>query len=100
MPIKFLLLGGGCGLFGRGGGSADCIFMGVGIFPSSATFLTKCIVFFPVLKRLACGKQSSCLGWIYKLSGGKESSLKLPLFLLDFYSRGRKNHDSHRRDRI
>ena len=33
MPIKFLLLGGGSWFFGRGGGSADFIFMGVGIFP-------------------------------------------------------------------
>ena len=34
MPIKFLLLGGGSGLFLEGGGgSANFIFMGVGIFP-------------------------------------------------------------------
>ena len=34
MPIKFLLLGGGgLGFFRRGGGSANFIFMGVGIFP-------------------------------------------------------------------
>ena len=34
MPIKFLLLGGGRGFYGRGGGgSANFIFMGVGIFP-------------------------------------------------------------------
>ena len=34
MPIKFLSLGGGVvGFLGRGGGSADIIFMGVGIFP-------------------------------------------------------------------
>ena len=34
MPIKFLVLGGGRGSFGRGGGgSANFIFMGVGIFP-------------------------------------------------------------------
>ena len=34
MPIKFLVLWGGHGFFGRGGGSADFIFMGVGIFPN------------------------------------------------------------------
>ena len=36
MPIKFLLLGGGgSGLFWKGGGgSANFIFMGVGIFPN------------------------------------------------------------------
>ena len=34
MPIKFLLLGGGCwGFFEEGGGSENYIFMGVGIFP-------------------------------------------------------------------
>ena len=35
MPIKLLLLGGGgvLGFFRRGGGSANFIFMGVGIFP-------------------------------------------------------------------
>ena len=37
MPIKFLLLGrgGARGFFGRGGGSANFIFMGVGIVPTS-----------------------------------------------------------------
>ena len=34
MPIKFLLLGGVLGFFRRGGGSANFIFMGVGIFPN------------------------------------------------------------------
>ena len=35
MPIKFLLLGGGVlGFFRRGGGSANFIFMGVGILPT------------------------------------------------------------------
>ena len=35
MPIKFLLLGGGgvLGSLERGGGSANFIFMGAGIFP-------------------------------------------------------------------
>ena len=39
MPIKFLLLGGGggaLGFFRRVGGSANFIFMGVGIFPIKA----------------------------------------------------------------
>ena len=35
MPIRFLLLGGGVlGFLGRGGGSANFIFMGAGIFPT------------------------------------------------------------------
>ena len=33
MPTKFLLLGGGLGFLRRGGGSANFIFMGMGIFP-------------------------------------------------------------------
>ena len=33
MPIKFLLFGGVLGFLGRGGGSANFIFMGAGIFP-------------------------------------------------------------------
>ena len=34
VPINFLVLGGGGrGFFGRGGGSANFIFMGAGIFP-------------------------------------------------------------------
>ena len=38
MPIKFLLLGGAVlGFFRRGGGSANFIFMGVGIFPNIGT---------------------------------------------------------------
>ena len=32
MSIKFVVLGGGYFGFGRGGGSADFIFMGAGIF--------------------------------------------------------------------
>ena len=36
-----------------------------------------CIVFFPVLKPLACGIQSRCLGWTYKLPGGQKFSIKL-----------------------
>ena len=42
MPIKFLLLGGGGVLLGfvleGGGGSANFIFMGVGIFPTFGHF--------------------------------------------------------------
>ena len=34
MPTKFLVLGGGVGVFWRGGGSANCISMGVGISES------------------------------------------------------------------
>ena len=45
MRIKFLVLGGGGrrGLFGRGsgGGSADFIFMGVGIFPKESEVLKR-----------------------------------------------------------
>ena len=36
-----------------------------------------CIVFFPVLKPLACGRQSRCLDWTYKLPGGQKFSIKL-----------------------
>ena len=40
MPIKFLLLWGGFWDFLEGGGgSANFIFMGVGIFPNSSNFL-------------------------------------------------------------
>ena len=41
MPIKFLLLGGEgvLGFFRRGGGSANFIFMGVGIFPIEENML-------------------------------------------------------------
>ena len=31
---------------------------------------------FPVLKPLACGRQSQCLGWTYKLPGGQKFSIK------------------------
>ena len=37
--------------------------------------------FFPVLKPLACGRQSRCLGWTYKLPGGQRLVLSFPLFL-------------------
>ena len=41
-----------------------------------------CIVFFPVLKPLACGRQARCLGWTYKLLGGQKFSIKFsPLSL-------------------
>ena len=41
MPIKFLLLGGRVVGFleGGGGGSADFIFMGVGIFPIKTSLI-------------------------------------------------------------
>ena len=46
MPIKFLLLGGVLGIFGRGGGgNANFIFMGAG------TFLTKECVFASLAKK-------------------------------------------------
>ena len=37
MPIKVLLLRGGVGVSQKGGGSANFIFMGVGIFPNNRT---------------------------------------------------------------
>ena len=44
MSIKFLVLGGG-GILGLGGGSADSIFMGAGIFLSLGCSLAKRTVF-------------------------------------------------------
>ena len=46
-----------------------------------------CIVFFPVLKPLACGRQSRCLNWTYKLPGGKKFSIKLSPLSLGFSQR-------------
>ena len=43
-----------------------------------------CIVFFLVLKPLACGRQSRCLGWTYKLPGGQKSSIKLSALSIGF----------------
>ena len=40
MPVKFLLLGGVLGFFRRGGGSANFIFMGAGIFLNLTLFKT------------------------------------------------------------
>ena len=37
--------------------------------------------FSPVLKPLACGRQSRCLGWTYKLPGGQIFSIKLSALL-------------------
>ena len=55
MPIKVLLLGGGVlGFLERGGGSANFIFMGVGIFPIRGPAATLFI------SRDAC---SDSLGW-------------------------------------
>ena len=36
-----------------------------------------CIAFFPVLKPLACGRRSRCLGWTCKLLGGQKFSIRL-----------------------
>ena len=41
----------------------------------SVTNLMCCI--FPILKPLTCGRQSGCLGWIYRLPGGQKFSFKL-----------------------
>ena len=46
-----------------------------------------CIVFFPVLKPLACGRQSRCLGWTYKLPGGQKFSIKLSALSVGFPQR-------------
>ena len=45
------------------------------------------IVFFPVLKPLAFGRQSQCLGWIYKLPGGQKFSIKLSPLSVGFPQR-------------
>ena len=37
-----------------------------------------CIVFFPVLRPLACGRQSRCLGRTYKLPGGQNCFARPP----------------------
>ena len=46
-----------------------------------------CIVFFPVLKPLACGIQSRCLNWVYKLPGGQKFSIKLSPLSVGFPER-------------
>ena len=46
-----------------------------------------CIVFLPVLKLLACGRQSRCLDWTYKLSGGQKFSIKLSPLSVGFPQR-------------
>ena len=35
------------------------------------------MLYFSVLKPLACGRQSQCLGWTYKLPGRQKFSIKL-----------------------
>ena len=42
---------------------------------------------FPVLKSLACGRQSRCLGWTYKLPGGEEFSIELSPLSVGFPQR-------------
>ena len=46
-----------------------------------------CIVFFPVLRPLTCGRQSRCPGWTYKLPGGQKFSIKLPRLSVGFPQR-------------
>ena len=46
-----------------------------------------CIVFFPVLKPLACGRRWRCLGWTYKLPGGQKFRIKLSPFSVGFPQR-------------
>ena len=48
---------------------------------------TWCIVFSPVLKPLACGRQSRCMGWTYKLPGGQKFSIKLAPLSVGFPQR-------------
>ena len=43
-----------------------------------------CILFFPVLKPLACGRQSRCLDWTYKLPGGQKFSIKISALSVGF----------------
>ena len=50
-----------------------------------------CIVFFPLLKPLACGRQSRCLGWTYKLPGGQKFSIKLSALSVGFPQRSPLN---------
>ena len=46
-----------------------------------------CIVFFPVLKPLACRIQSRCLGWTYKLPGAQKFSIELSPLSVGFPQR-------------
>ena len=46
-----------------------------------------CIVFFPVLKPLACGRQSRCLGGTYKLPRGQKFRIKLSPLSIGFPQR-------------
>ena len=46
-----------------------------------------CIVFFPILKPLACGRQSRCLDWTYKLPGGQKLSIQLSALSVGFPQR-------------
>ena len=61
MPIKFLLLWGGgvLGILGRGGGSANFIFMGAGIFPNKinpkrAQLCTVLAHYLPSVQKVLC----------------------------------------------
>ena len=46
-----------------------------------------CIIFFPLLKPLACGRQSQCLGWTYELLRGQKFSIKLSPLSVGFPQR-------------
>ena len=48
-------------------------------------YLIYCI--FPVLKPLACSRQSRCRGWTYKLLGGQKFSIKLSALSVGFPQR-------------
>ena len=41
-------------------------------------------LFFPLLMPLACGRQSRCLGWTYKLPRGQKFSIKLSALSVGF----------------
>ena len=66
MSIKFLVLGGGgFGVFGGGGGSADFIFMGAGIFPYHGSRSSREIKI----------QNASCqMGVVAKLQGDKSAA--------------------------
>ena len=81
----------------RGGGSKGVL--GVGLRSNfGAPFLYVYVLFFwqckylmycifPVRKPLACGRQSRCLGWTYKLPRGQKFSIKLSALSVGFPQR-------------
>ena len=62
-------------------------FQKVYVFKVYVPFSCPSIVFFPVLKPLACGRQSRCLGWTYKLPRGQKFSIKLSPLSIGFPKR-------------